>query len=118
MSRRDQILAMHGVLKEVEAEMPGPDGAVKIIVRELIGRDAQEFESAQQNNRPNQLGMLLQLSIVDPDTKERLFEVGDRAILEELGMTTLKPVIEKIMGLLGVTAEELEKIKANLAATH
>lgn len=117
MSRRDDILAMHGKLKELPATMPGQNGDVDILVREFSGREAQDVETALSQQRPNTLGMLLQLAIVDPDTKERLFEVGDRAMLEELGMTGLKPVIENIQRLSGITAEDVEKLKQNLAAT-
>lgn len=117
MSRRDSILAMHGKLKEIGSELPGPDGPVQILLREMQGREAQDFENAMGQNRPNTLGMLLQLAIVDPDTHERMFEIGDRAMLEELGMTGLKPVIEGIQSLAGITAEDLEKLKANLVKT-
>lgn len=117
MARRDQILAMHGKLKELPAQLPGPDGPVDVIVREMQGREAQDFEEALAQKRPNTLGMLIQLAVVDPDTHERMFEVGDRQMLEELGMTGLKPVIETIQSLAGITSEDLEKLKANLART-
>jgi len=117
MGKREQILQMVGVLKEEPAKMPGPDGPVDVLLREMTGKEAEEFEQALDKKTPNTLGRLLQTSIYDPETKERLFQPADRAALEELGMTALKPILEKIKKVSAISKADVEKLKANLKTT-
>lgn len=117
-SKRQAILQMVGKLAEEEAEMPGPDGPVKVIVRELTGQQSQAFEEATRLKRPNTLGMLLQMVIHDTeDAKDTIFGPADRAVLEELGMTTLKPIVEIAMRQSGLRQEDVERAKQDLAKT-
>lgn len=117
-TKRASILAMVGKLAEQEAEMPSPDGPVKIVVRELTGQQSQAFEEAVRLKRPNTLGMLLQMVIHDSeDPKDTIFGPADRAVLEELGMTTLKPIVEIAMHQSGLSDEDVKRAKQDLATT-
>jgi hypothetical protein len=112
--RREAILSRVGRLAEEEATMPGPDGPIDVIVRELTGTQSREFEAAIAVKAPAPLGFLLQMCLVDPDTKELLFEPADRVVLESLGMAGLKPIVEIAQRLSGLTEADVEKAKQSL----
>lgn len=117
-TKRASILSMVGKLAEEEAEMPGAEGPVKVIVRELTGAQAQAFELAATAKRPNTLGMLLQMVIRDTDEpKDNIFGPADRAVLEELSMTSLKPIVDIAMRQSGLNEAELIKAKQDLVTT-
>jgi len=117
-NKRQAILQMVGKLAEEEAEMPGPDGPVKVLVRELTGAESQSFEQAVRDKKPNTLGMLLQMVIHDTDDdKANIFSAADRAVLEELGMTTLKPIVEIAMKQSGLSEKDVARAKQDLSTT-
>ena len=117
-SKRQAILQMVGRLAEEEAEMPGPEGPVKVIVRELTGQQSQAFEQSVASKRPNTLGLLLQMVIHDnEEPKDFLFGPADRGVLEELGMTSLKPIVEIAMRQSGLRGEDIERAKQDLVTT-
>jgi len=113
-TRREQILQMAGKLAEEPAQMPGPDGPVDIIVREMTGSQSQTFEMSVARGLENVLGYLLQNVIVDPDSHELMFDAGDRAALQELGMAALKPIVEIAQRQSGLSVKDLEQAKRNL----
>src|SRR5579859_7806227 len=117
-TRREQILAMVGKLAEEPAQMPGSDGPVDILVRELTGSQSAAFEGLVAKGGDNILGFLLQNVICDPETKALIFEPADRALLQELGFTSLKPIVEIAQRQSGLSAEDLEKAKQDLVATR
>lgn len=116
-SLRQSILAMAGRLAEQEAEMPGPEGPVKVIVRELTGRESQVFQMSVRAGKPNTLGMLLCMVVRDPETKDLVFGPADRAAVEELGVTALNPLAEIVAKMNGLTDADVEKAKEGLAPT-
>jgi hypothetical protein len=113
-SRREQILSRVGVLAERASTLPGPDGDVDVVVRELTGKQSREFEEAVAKGADAPLGFLLQMCLVDPDTKEPLFEPADRVALEGLGMAGLKPLVLIAQELSGLSEADLEKAKQSL----
>lgn len=116
ISKRDSILQRVGKREMLPAQMPGSDGElIDVLVQELTGTEAELFESATAAGAANTLGMLVQLSVVDPETKELLFEPADRSALQQLGMKALKPVIEIANALSGVTVADIQKAQAFLA---
>jgi hypothetical protein len=112
--RRSAILGRAGQLEERATTMPGPDGPVDILVREMTGKQAKDFEMAAARGAADLGGYMLQISIVDPDTHELIFEPADRANLEALGITGLNPVLKLIQSLNGMTEEDVEKARQSL----
>lgn len=112
--RRAAILGQHGKREEEPAVLPGPAGPVDVLVRELMGEEAQAFEEAAAVGSPVALGMLLQLALVDPDEKTLLFEVADREMLQQLGMLGLKPILLIIQRQSGTSDEDIAKAKKSL----
>ena len=114
---RNSILSRVGVLQIKEATMPGEAGDEPILVRELTGKQSREFEEMIARRAPAPLGFLLQLSIIDPTTKELVFEPADREALEALGISALKPVVAIAQELNGISDADIEKAKEFLLAT-
>lgn len=115
--RRAAILAQAGVRQTKPTTIPGPDGPVAVLVRELLAQEARDFEVANAKGSPNALGMLLQLSIADVDEPhDLLFEPTDRGTLQELGVFGLKEALELIQKLSGVTDEDISKARQSLVA--
>lgn len=113
--RRAAILGLAGVRQTRPTTIPGPDGPVPVLVRELLAQEARDFEIATAKGSPNALGMLLQLSIADVDEPhDLLFESTDRGTLQELGVFGLKEALELIQALSGVTDEDLAKARQSL----
>ncbi len=113
--RRAAILGQAGKLEERPSTLPGPDGTkVDVLVREMTGAQAKEFELAVAREAPDVAGYMLQISLVDPETHELLFEPADRANLEALGIAGLNPVLKLIQELNGITEADVEKAKARL----
>lgn len=112
---RESILSRVGSLKEIDTTMPGKDGVDEpIILRELTGKQSRMFEEMVQKPGSAPLGFLLQLSIVDPSTKELAFGSADREALEALGISILKPVVKLAQSLNGITDADVEAAKRNL----
>lgn len=102
--------------KRKPAVYPTDDGDVDVVVRELTAEEAGEFEMASARGAPNALGMLLQLSIEDPETQQLLFEVTDRGVLQTLGVLGLKDTLLLIKEMSGITDADIEKAKGFLGA--
>jgi hypothetical protein len=113
-SRRERILSRVGHLSTEPAVLPGPDGDENVLVRELTGKQAREFETAVGRGADAPLGFLLQQSLVDPETNELLFEPADRVTLEALGMSILKPIVLIAQRLSGLSDDDVEKAKQSL----
>lgn len=94
--------------------MPGKDGPVTVLVRELTGKLAQTFEIMAAKGTGYPMGFLLQQSIIDPETKQLIFEDGDRQALEELGVAGLKSIMLIAQELNGISDEDISKAKSDL----
>jgi hypothetical protein len=115
MSARERILSRRGSLKEETAWLPGPDGeTIPVIVRELTGKQAAEFELALARDTAAPMGLLLQMCLIDPETKTQMFEVADREALEDLGWASLQPIVVIAQRQSGLSAEDIEKAKRDL----
>jgi hypothetical protein len=114
-SRRAAILGQSGKLDTEPATMVWADGTtVDVLVTEMTGTQTRDYEIAMAKNAPNVVGFLLQLVLLDPDDKQPLFEAGDRATLQELGMEKLTPVIKQALRLSGMDEAEMAKVKDRL----
>ncbi len=114
-SRRAAILGQSGKLDTEPATMVWADGVtVDVLVTEMTGTQTRDYEVAMAKNAPNLVGFLLQMVLLDPDTKEPLFEAGDRAQLEALGMEKLTGIIKQALRLSGMDDAEMAKIKDRL----
>jgi hypothetical protein len=113
-SRRDSILSQVGVLAQEPATMPGSDGPVDILVREMTGTQGRQFEILLATNAPAPIGYLLQVSIVDPESNELIFEEADREALEQLGVAGLNPVLKIAQRMNGITQADIDKAKQSL----
>lgn len=114
--RRRAILARAGIREERPVTMPGDAGPVEVVVRELLGTEAQQFEIATAKGSPTAMGFLLQMSIADPETHELLFDPADREALQSQGMSSLRHVLEVIKELNGIDDKDLEKAMQALKA--
>lgn len=115
--RRAAILALAGVRQTKPTTIPGPDGPVAVVIRELLASEARDFELAAAKGSPNALGLLLQMSIADiEEPHELLFEPTDRGTLQSLGVFGLKEALELMQELSGVTDDDLAKARQSLAA--
>jgi hypothetical protein len=127
---RDAILA-RSALKTEECKVPEwavPEtGADTVLVRELRGRERDEWEAslAVQRGRlmvPDVANMRAKLAarvIVDPDSLEPLFTQQDVAALGELSAAALDRVFEVASKLSGLNQDAVEeKVKNSAAAPN
>jgi|ERR1700682_1668750 len=113
--RRAAILARAGKRETRPSTLLGLDGEkIDVLVRELTGAEAREFEIAVAKDIPAPIGYLLQMSLVDPETKELLFEPADREALESLGIGGLNPSLKVAAELNGLSDADIAKAKASL----
>lgn len=112
--RRAAILGLSGQREYEPAVLPGPDGPIDVLVRELTGTEAKDWEIAVSRGAEWTFGYLLQLSLVDPETKDLLFEPADRQMLEGIGVSKLKPIGLIAQRLSGLSDEDVEKAKRSL----
>lgn len=117
--RRQAILSMVGHRETRETTMPGPDGPIPILVRELTAEEATAYErlAAKATKVPGIPigGILLQMSIADPESGELLFEVADREALDKLGIAGLSPALKLAQELNGVSDADVAKARESLA---
>lgn len=111
---REAFLGLAGQREYEAAEFPGPDGPMTVLVRELLGSEAKEWEIAVAKGSEYAFGYLLQMSIVDPETKEPLFEAADRMALESIGVSKLNPIAKVAARLSGLSAADVEAAKKSL----
>lgn len=108
--RRGAILAQAGKLEERPAVFFGQD----VLVRELTAKQAREFQDAISNGNSYPIGYLLEMALIDPETREPLFEATDRQALEDLGMRELRPVLVVIKEQSGIDDDDLQKATQGL----
>lgn len=113
-SRRERILSHAGQRQRRPTKMKFNDDEVDVVVRELTGVEAQRWEFAVAGKVPNTLGLLLQMSIEEPDTGELMFEPADRENLQVLGVMSLKPVVDLSAVLSGISQEDIDRAKQSL----
>jgi len=116
--RRAAILGLAGKLDTEPAVFPGPDGPIDVLVRELSGEQAREWEVAVAKHAPSTIGFLLQLSVIDPVDNLPIFEVADRQTLEAIGISKLNPVLKLAQKLNGISDSDIEQAKRDLLAAQ
>jgi hypothetical protein len=117
---RDAILAATA-LKTEEVDVSDTAWGGVVLVRELTGRERDEFEASLAVQRGKQVvpdvanmrAKLVARCVIDPDSREPLFTQADVNALGELSGAALNRVAEVASRLSGLKEEDLEEIAKN-----
>jgi hypothetical protein len=114
---RDAILAATA-LKTEEVDVSDTAWGGVVLVRELTGRERDEFEASLAVQRGKQVvpdvanmrAKLVARCVIDPDSREPLFTQADVNALGELSGAALNRVAEVASRLSGLKEEDLEEM--------
>jgi hypothetical protein len=115
---RDAILAA-AVLKT--EDVPVPEWGGSVLVRELRGRERDEFEASLAVQRGRQMvpdvanmrAKLVARTVVDPDSRKPMFSQQDVNALGELSAAALDRVFEVASRLSALQPDSLEEMAKN-----
>ena len=112
---KEQILAAQDLPEEV---VDVPEWGGKVLIRGMTGAERDAFEESimvgrgpnREVNLRNFRAKLVARSIVDPQTKERMFSDNEINELGKKSARALQRVFEAALRLNGMTAESVEEL--------
>ena len=115
---RDAILAVDDLLTE---EVAVPEWGGKVLVRGLSGKERDDYEATIMRMRgtnvqltlANARAKLVSRSVIDLQTKQRLFSDDDVKLLASKSAAALQRVFEVAQRLSGLTAEDVGELVKN-----
>lgn len=112
---RDQILGVPDIMRE---DVDVPEWGGTVCVKGLSGTERDAFEASMVGRNgamklDNIRAKLVSLAVVDPDTGESLFSVGDVAILGGKSAAALNRVFGVAQRLAGLTESDIEELEKN-----
>jgi hypothetical protein len=115
---KEQILAAQDLPTEV---VPVPEWGGDVMVQGLTGTERDAFEASltiqkgksTQWNLQNTRAKLVQKSIVNPDTKGRMFSEAEIGVLGRKSAVALERVFDVARRLSGLTEQDVEELTKN-----